>query len=56
MTSYKQKFLEEYEALCKKYGMWLFSSEGSSIAIVGATLKDEIVEEHIEDIKTLSKY
>lgn len=54
VTPQQQKFLEEYQTLCKKYGYYLFSDHGISIAIVGAALKNEIIDEHIEEISNVT--
>ena len=53
--NYKQKFLEEYKTLCKKYGMYLYAESESFnfpifIAITGRALQDDIIDEYITDI------
>ena len=50
------KFLEEYKALCKKYGMYLYAESDSFnlpifIAVTGRALQDDIIDEHISDIR-----
>ncbi len=60
MMSRKQEFLEEYKILCKKYRIYLFAESDSftfpiSLAVVGKALQDDIIDEHISDIKGSTK-